>query len=132
MARKNRVSVYDGIYHVTSRIANRAMLLAEDEVKDRIMEWTVSVADFSGIEVGAFCIMDNHLHLFVHVPPVPERYWLDPDDEPAARVTIGQEVPCVSLGAAASESAKCRGLGFSRDSGTKASARGAVCAIETT
>ena len=32
MARKNRVSVYDGIYHVTARIANRAMLLAEDEV----------------------------------------------------------------------------------------------------
>ena len=24
MARKNRVSVYDGIYHITSRIANRA------------------------------------------------------------------------------------------------------------
>ena len=84
MARKNRVSVYDGIYHVTSRIANRAMLLAEDEVKDRIMEWTVSVAAFSGVEVWAFCIMDNHLHLFVHVPPVPERLWLDPDDEPAA------------------------------------------------
>ena len=84
MARKNRVSVYDGIYHVTSRIANRAMLLAEDEVKDRIMEWTVSVAAFSGVEVWAFCIMDNHLHLLVHVPPVPERYWLDPGDEPAA------------------------------------------------
>ena len=84
MARKNRVSVYDGIYHVTSRIANRAMLLAEDGIKDRIMEWVVSVAAFSGVEVWAFCIMDNHLHLFVHVPPVPERYWLDPDDEPAA------------------------------------------------
>ena len=54
MARKNRVSVYDGIYHITSRIANRAMLLAEDEVKDRIMEWTVSVAAFSGVEVWAF------------------------------------------------------------------------------
>ena len=84
MARKNRVSVYDGIYHITSRIANRAMLLAEDEVKDRIMEWISSVAAFSGVEVWAFCIMDNHLHLFVHVPPVPERLWLDPDDEPAA------------------------------------------------
>ena len=84
MARKNRVSVYDGIYHVTSRIANRAMLLAGDEVKDRIMEWIVSIADFSGVEIWAFCIMDNHLHLFVHVPPVPERLWLDPDDEPAA------------------------------------------------
>ena len=84
MARKNRVSVYDGIYHVTSRIANRAMLLAEDEVKDKIMEWIVSVAAFSGVEVWAFCIMDNHLHLFVHVPPVPGRYWLDPGDEPCA------------------------------------------------
>ena len=85
MARKNRVSVPDGIYHVTARIANRAMLLAKDEVKDKIMEWIVSVADFSGVEVWAFCIMDNHLHLFVHVPPVPERLWLDPAAEPDAR-----------------------------------------------
>ena len=69
MARKNRVSVYDGIYHVTSRIANRAMLLAEGEVKDKVMEWVVSVAAFSGVEVWAFCIMDNHLHLFVRVRP---------------------------------------------------------------
>ncbi len=84
MARKNRVSVHDGIYHVTARIANRAMLLAEDEIKDQIMEWIISVADFSGVEVWAFCIMDNHLHLFVHVPPVPERLWLDPADEPDA------------------------------------------------
>ena len=84
MARKNRVSVYDGIYHITSRIANRAMLFAEAEIKDKIMEWIVSVAAFSGVEVWAFCIMDNHLHLFVHVPPVPERLWLGPNDEPAA------------------------------------------------
>ena len=84
MARKNRVSVRDGVYHVTARIANRAMLLAADEVKDRIMEWTLSVADFSGVEVWAFCVMDNHLHLFVHVPPVPERLWLDPAVEPDA------------------------------------------------
>ena len=84
MARKNRVSVYDGIYHVTARIANRAMLLAEEEVKDRIMEWIVSVAAFSGVEVWSFAIMDNHLHLFVHVPPVPKRLWTDPDDEPCA------------------------------------------------
>ena len=84
MARKNRVSVRDGIYHITTRIANRAMLLAKDEVKERIMEWIFSVADFSGVEVWAFCIMDNHLHLFVHVPLVPERFWLDPANEPAA------------------------------------------------
>ena len=50
----------------------------------QIMEWIVSVADFSGVEVWAFCIMDNHLHLFVHVPPVPEHLWLDPDEAPDA------------------------------------------------
>ena len=84
MARKNRVSVYDGVYHVTARVANRAMLLAEEEVKDRIADWIPQVADFSGVEVWSYCVMDNHLHLLVHVPPVPERYWLDPDDEPVA------------------------------------------------
>ena len=84
MARKNRVSVHDGIYHVTARIANRAMLLEDAEVKDKIMKWIVSVADFSGVEVWAFCIMDNHIHLFVHVPPVPERLWLDPAEAPDA------------------------------------------------
>lgn len=84
MGRKNCVLVYDGVYHVTSRIANRAMLLKPEEVKDRIAEWIRSVAAFSGVEVWAWCVMDNHLHLLVHVPPVPSRHWLDPGDEPAA------------------------------------------------
>ena len=38
MARKNRVSVYDGVYHVTTRIANSAMLLKTDEGKERMMK----------------------------------------------------------------------------------------------
>ena len=84
MARKNRVSVYDGVYHVTARVANRAMLFAEEEVKEKIAEWIAPVADFSGVEVWSYCVMDNHLHLLVHVPPVPGRYWLDPNDEPVA------------------------------------------------
>ena len=84
MARKNRVSVYDGVYHVTTRIANRAMLLKPDEVKERLMKWIVSIANFSGVEVWGFTVMDNHLHLIVHVPPVPKEYWLDANEEPAA------------------------------------------------
>ena len=84
MARKNRVSVYDGVYHVTTRIANRAMLLGPSEVKEHLMKWIVSVANFSGVEVWGFTVMDNHLHLIVHVPPVPKEYWLDANEEPAA------------------------------------------------
>lgn len=84
MARKNRVSVYDGVYHVTARIAHRAMMLGRSEIKERILEWIVSVAEFSGVEIWAFAIMDNHIHLFVHVPPVPEGLWTDREAEPAA------------------------------------------------
>ena len=84
MARKNRVTVPDGIYHVTARIAHGAMLFGDGAVKDRILEWIHDIALFSGVEVYAFCIMDNHLHLLVHVPRVPERYWTVPREEPAA------------------------------------------------
>ena len=135
MARKNRVSVPDGIYHVTARIANRAMLLAKDEVKDKIMEWIVSVADFSGVEVWAFCIMDNHLHLFVRVPPVLERLWLAPDEAPDAHAFGMRPPECReplwspvgdsprSQGASAgslvgdSPSPRCPSLGFMLDDG---------------
>ena len=36
MARKNRVTVPDGIYHVTARVAHRAMLLMDERVKDAL------------------------------------------------------------------------------------------------
>ena len=84
MARKNRVTVPDGIYHVTARIAHRAMLLMDERVKDRVCGWIRDVARFSGVEVYSYCVMDNHLHLLVHVPRVPERYWLAPGEEPPA------------------------------------------------
>ena len=84
MARKNRVTVPDGIYHVTARIAHRAMLLMDGRMKDRVCGWIRDVARFSGVEVYTYCVMDNHLHLLVHVPRVPERYWLTPGEEPPA------------------------------------------------
>ena len=31
------MSVYDGVYHVTTRIAHRAMLLGDDSVKDEVL-----------------------------------------------------------------------------------------------
>lgn len=84
MARKNRVTVPDGIYHITSRICNKAMLFKPDYVKEKIRKWIFDIAYFSGVEVYSWCIMDNHLHLLVHVPCVPERLWNDPDREPAS------------------------------------------------
>ena len=96
MARKNRVTVPDGIYHVTARVAHRAMLLMDERVKDRICGWIRDVARFSGVEVYSYCVMDNHLHLLVHVPRVPERYWLAPGEEPAAHA-FGMRPPEIQV-----------------------------------
>ena len=96
MARKNRVTVPDGIYHVTARVAHRAMLLMDGRVKDRICGWIRDVARFSGVEVYSYCVMDNHLHLLVHVPRVPERYWLAPGEEPAAHA-FGMRPPEIQV-----------------------------------
>ena len=84
MSRKNRVTVPDGIYHVTARVAHGAMLFMDGEMKSRIMSWAGDIAAFSGVEVFSLCVMDNHLHILVHVPRVPKEYWLSPDEEPAA------------------------------------------------
>lgn len=82
MARKNRISVPDGTYHITTRIAHGAMLLKDDSVKERIVKALYSVADFSGVEIYAWNIMDNHIHILAHVPEVPKRFRIDPDVEP--------------------------------------------------
>ena len=84
MARKNRVVVPGGTYHVTSRLAERARWLEDPAFKDEIVHWLHGIAEFSGVELLAWCIMDNHFHVLVHVPEVPEEYRIVPSEEPAA------------------------------------------------
>ena len=79
MARTGRIkfSDRDAWHHVTSRIAGRQMLLAKSEVKGDMLDALERSAEFSGVNVGSFAILDNHFHIVVHVPAcagtVPER-----------------------------------------------------------
>ena len=94
MARKNRLVVMDGLYHVTARVAHQERLLRDPAFKKLIVDWIYDIADFSGVDVCAWNIMDNHLHIFVHVPPVPEKYWLDkPERNPDGSVLREGTVP---------------------------------------
>ena len=78
MARTRRIkfSDRDALHHVTSRVAGRQMLLAGEGVKACMLDALKRAAEFSGVNVGAFAIMDNHFHIVVQVPfhegPVPE------------------------------------------------------------
>ncbi len=84
MARQNRVSVPNGTYHVTSRVVNREHWFRDPAFKDRIVDWLHGAATFSGVQLLAWCIMDNHFHVLVHVPEVPKDYWTDPTVSPDA------------------------------------------------
>ena len=57
----------DGLYHVVSRVVGKAMVFGEDE-KRKFRELAVGYAGFSGIQIVAWCLMDNHFHLLIKVP----------------------------------------------------------------
>ena len=90
MARTNRVKP-EGVahYHVISRIANAEFLLADAEAKGRLMDFLRRAADFSGVDVLAYAVMDNHFHLCAATRPACE-----PDDAEVLRrveVLYGRE-----------------------------------------
>ena len=69
MARIARIKAEgEAFYHVVSRIANKAFLLNNDENKEVFVNMLHRAAEFSGIDVITYVVMDNHFHLCVRVP----------------------------------------------------------------
>ena len=64
---RRRLKYSNSIYHAMSRVVGGQRLLgAREKEVFRKMLW--QVADFSGVEVLTYCIMDNHFHVLVRVP----------------------------------------------------------------
>jgi REP element-mobilizing transposase RayT len=73
MARPNRVKLSgEGYYHVIDRIAHKEFLLRDERIKRRLLDLLHRAAEFSGVDVCTYVVMDNHLHLCVHVPEAGE------------------------------------------------------------
>lgn len=62
----------EGYYHVIDRIAHREFLLRDERIKKRLLDLMRRAAEFSGVDVCTYVLMDNHLHLCVHVPETGE------------------------------------------------------------
>ncbi len=58
-----------GVYHLCSRIVDKRFVIKRRE-KLQFMELARGGAAFAGIELLSWCVMDNHFHLLVRVPPV--------------------------------------------------------------
>lgn len=57
------------IYHVMSRTAFQQLRFGDEE-KDVFTRMIFHQAAFSGIDVLGFCVMGNHVHLLIRVPPI--------------------------------------------------------------
>ena len=123
MARQNRIVLEDATYHLVTRVAHRAHLLAPPEVKDLIVTWMYGIADFCGVDILAWTVLDNHLHIEAEVPSVPERYW-NRGTVPAAAG------PCPS--AFSMRPAECRAPRWQPDLADLAAARAARTTIAST
>ena len=61
-----------GYYHAICRTVGKAFLFESDEEKARLLTWLDKAVDFCGVELQAWCLMSNHVHLLVRVPPRQE------------------------------------------------------------
>lgn len=57
----------DAVYHCMTRTVNGEHLF-EDRDKEQLRRMLWQVADFSGVEILTYCLMNNHFHVLVHVP----------------------------------------------------------------
>ena len=55
-------------YHITSRIKNDDFLLEDEEDKRVLLDIVRRTAEFAGVTVMSYAILDNHFHLLVHIP----------------------------------------------------------------
>ena len=60
------------LYHVISRVVDRRLVFHRDE-KEHFRKLMRMHEAFSGCRVLAYCIMGNHFHMLLEVPPRPER-----------------------------------------------------------
>jgi REP element-mobilizing transposase RayT len=59
------------LYHCLSRVVNREFVLQRPE-KEEFVRLMRLYASFCGVRILTFCVMSNHFHLLVEVPPRPE------------------------------------------------------------
>jgi REP element-mobilizing transposase RayT len=86
MARIKRIKAEcEAFYHVVSRIANKAFLLNDAKRKNTFVNMLHRAADFSGVDVVTYVVMDNHFHLCVRVPKKAEEV---PEAEVLRRVGV--------------------------------------------
>lgn len=68
------------IMHCTSRIVGREFLLGDEE-KEVFVKMMRMYEEFCGVKVLAYCVMSNHFHILLEIPPQAETEGIELSDE---------------------------------------------------
>ena len=71
MAAWRKSSVRPVFYHVISRVVDRRFVFGADE-KEKFRTLMRLQEKFTGCRVASYCLMDNHFHILLEVPPMAE------------------------------------------------------------
>jgi REP element-mobilizing transposase RayT len=97
------------IYHCISRVVDRRFVLGDEERESFRMFMRIQ-ENFSGCRVLSYCIMSNHFHLLLEVPPIPEGGFSD--DELLKRIsTLYSEAKVAEV---AAELKRAREFGYDK------------------
>ena len=64
MARPLRIEYPGAYYHVMNRGLSRRDIFLDDKGRERFMDLLSDISRLWKIEIYAYCLMDNHYHLF--------------------------------------------------------------------
>ena len=59
------------IFHVVSRVVDRRFVLKDLE-REKFRTFMRMQENFSGCRILSYCLMSNHIHILLEVPPMPE------------------------------------------------------------
>ena len=68
MSRPLRIQYPGAFYHVTSRGNERQGIYKNNRDREKFLEYLSSASERYGAVIHAYCLMDNHYHLFLETP----------------------------------------------------------------
>ena len=69
MPRKPRIMSSTGIYHIILRAVNQHIIFEEDSDYQKFLFVLSDCKKKYDIDIYAYCLMDNHIHMLLYIPP---------------------------------------------------------------
>ena len=74
MTRTSRRKSNSGYYHIILRGVNRQDIFFDDKDREKLLGILQRFQEETDVQISAYCLMDNHIHLLIHTMDGPEQF----------------------------------------------------------